>query len=624
MVGLAALLGVLVAALAVPSQQQEAVANANLTLGEVVTVEVQYHTDNGYIQFLLCDSESCSIIEVRGATPEGVLWFNSYTGCNKDGNACFYDNDASFYRKANQSDYTMFKDNETHVFEVQKRPSELVLWVKGKYSDATRLAVPASGRRFLVRPAEGPSRLPVKIMAESSSLTFSWSDMVYCDSNQFKCKDGPCVKLLDRCSGTKECEDGSDEFLCDQIPETNISVGDILTVRLKFKNDSGGVGFLLCDFNTCSKIHVDGSAPNGALSFTAYTGCNSIGGNLCTVARSDHPAKWTTFPTGDLTFEVQRRPSELAVWLENHADKKVTVPVWRGSDRLRVRPHFWRSEMTVDFDGPHCGSAPLAPVTLTVNGEEADLGVYPWHAAIYERFPDTRKYICGGSLISRTMVISVAHCFYRNFEVQPANKYDVGLGKLYSDWQHDEVTTVFKSEVKRILSHPYYQGERRQYGDDIALLELKKSVQLSDYIQPICFDEELVMNTGDNIRVVGWGGGLTKLESVNLTYQSFSSCLNEIQSSPHEVKYVTADKFCTFRARGVNRPAGVTQGDSGGGAVAKRGARWFLVGLVSVRMNKEKIFGFTDVSKHSKWTVGAMDGGSSRNVTIQRQRRSVV
>lgn len=42
------------------------------------------------------------------------------------------------------------------------------------------------------------------------------------------------------------------------------------------------------------------------------------------------------FVDGEYVFEIERRPGQLAVWLEGHADQPATVPVEDGSDTLRV------------------------------------------------------------------------------------------------------------------------------------------------------------------------------------------------------------------------------------------------------------------------------------------------
>lgn len=270
--------------------------------------------------------------------------------------------------------------------------------------------------------------------------------------------------------------------------------------------------------------------------------------------------------------------------------------------------------MDVEFDGPHCGNAPLSPVAYTVNGEEAAPGFFPWHAGIYKKTLWDHKYICGGSLVSRTAVISVAHCFVENRKVEPAENFAVGLGKIFKDWDHEEIIDVFKSDVKRVIVHHLYRGVRRNFGDDVAIVQLAQAAEISSYIQPICINEELIVNPGEVFRVVGWGGNLEKLESVTFKLQSKSSCLDSIKQSPHEESYITTDKFCSLRESGAGQNAtGLAKGDSGGGAVTKRGDRWFLVGLVSVGLKQGKVYAFTDMSTHNNWRTRITDEIESKS-----------
>ena len=57
--------------------------------------------------------------------------------------------------------------------------------------------------------------------------------------------------------------------------------------------------------------------------------------------------------------------------------------------------------------GALCGHAPSATAALTVNGDKVSSGAFPWHAAIYLKKSDSQyDYVCGGSLITNSVVVS--------------------------------------------------------------------------------------------------------------------------------------------------------------------------------------------------------------------------
>lgn len=83
----------------------------------------------------------------------------------------------------------------------------------------------------------------------------------------------------------------------------------------------------------------------------------------------------------------------------------------------------------------------------------------------------------------------MAHCFYDDFinKVNEASEYAVGAGKYYRDWNANE-NYAQKSPVKSIQIGNRYLGFRNNFANDIALLKLERSFELTTLVRPVCID----------------------------------------------------------------------------------------------------------------------------------------
>lgn len=61
-----------------------------------------------------------------------------------------------------------------------------------------------------------------------------------------------------------------------------------------------------------------------------------------------------------------------------------------------------------------------------INGETTSPGMYPYHVSI--QYQETKKHLCGGSIISKSWILTAAHCledkiFANNIMVVKAGEY---------------------------------------------------------------------------------------------------------------------------------------------------------------------------------------------------------
>ncbi|XP_025267269.1 uncharacterized protein LOC105247821 [Camponotus floridanus] len=262
---------------------------------------------------------------------------------------------------------------------------------------------------------------------------------------------------------------------------------------------------------------------------------------------------------------------------------------------------------------PECGTSITHGSTLVVHGFNATIGVFPWHVGIYlKKNANEYEQICGGTLISSNLVISAAHCFYDDGfnKINPVTKYAVGAGKYYRDWDAKE-DYAQKSSIESIRIGNRYLGFRNNFADDIALLKLDISFQLSTLVRPICIDwssqyQREQLQQGQVGKVVGWGKNINGesseiLQEINMPYIPYHQCLAEVPVSFQG--FITHDKFCAGYLNGSS----VCDGDSGGGICFEKNGIWYLRGIVSVSPNKRgscdynTYVGFTSIQNSLTW-----------------------
>ncbi|XP_050441515.1 uncharacterized protein LOC126846270 [Adelges cooleyi] len=252
-----------------------------------------------------------------------------------------------------------------------------------------------------------------------------------------------------------------------------------------------------------------------------------------------------------------------------------------------------------------CGEVKLTAVPLITSGQTTHRGQWPWHVALYLINGIKLSYNCGGSLVSKTKVITAAHCVRQSDVVYNSSKIVIYLGK-HHQWQYSDEGVQTK-QVTRINVFPYYNNSN--YFGDIAILTLSSEVEITDYVKPVCLWEKESNSLDDIVgkegTVVGWGfdqnhAPTEELMMAKMPVVSHQTCL---WSYPDFFsKFTSAKTFCA----GFRNGTSVCNGDSGGGMVFFKNNRWFLRGVVSITVAKEGLpvcdtshyVVFVDVSKY--------------------------
>lgn len=218
---------------------------------------------------------------------------------------------------------------------------------------------------------------------------------------------------------------------------------------------------------------------------------------------------------------------------------------------------------------PICGRIRSKSLALVIGGQISDVSEVPWMAIIYKNNKEKGfGQHCAGSILTKKIIISASHCFFKNEEMEWFSKdeFRIVVGKTKRNYTADELLPTQSFEISDVYPNSRYNGYVGFYISDIALVILKESIEFKLHILPICIDLEekygldKIVPAGDVGLVAGWGftkaGGMPSrvLKSIEMPVIDFFQCRNEAGSNFES--FVTFDKFCS----GFKNGSGVCKG----------------------------------------------------------------
>jgi len=188
-----------------------------------------------------------------------------------------------------------------------------------------------------------------------------------------------------------------------------------------------------------------------------------------------------------------------------------------------------------------------------VGGEDAYYGEFPHQIMLLRGGPDG-SLMCGGSLVSDTMVVTAAHCC----DGQSARRLGVAVGshKLY-DMDADQENI----QVSRVIAHEDYDSWT--INNDICLLELESAATMGSHVSTISLPmANQEYDAGTMCTVTGWGttsegGSLARtLQKVDVPVVSDADCRDAYGADS-----IADSMICAGLDKGGKDSC---QGDSGG------------------------------------------------------------
>lgn len=126
-----------------------------------------------------------------------------------------------------------------------------------------------------------------------------------------------------------------------------------------------------------------------------------------------------------------------------------------------------------------------------IGGDEIRRGQWPFMVALIHQNPPIKdQFFCGGNVITTSHILTAAHCIQRKYAEEPkkAERIVILLGRHNISAQAEVGSEV--RGVKEIKVHPLWNPRDLKYEGDIAVLEMDRPVQLSNFIQPVCLTFE--------------------------------------------------------------------------------------------------------------------------------------
>ena len=176
-------------------------------------------------------------------------------------------------------------------------------------------------------------------------------------------------------------------------------------------------------------------------------------------------------------------------------------------------------------------------------------------------------YLCGGTLISSTHVLTAAHCVVKNNET-PINfhpsQIKVHLG------EHN-IDTTLGSDVAEVIKHSRYNSATLD--NDYAILRLSQPVSFTNKVSPACLPDNWE-NTYDGASATATGWGITGSGSIANTLQEADVTVISNAQCDDMTGHVqiTKNMICT-----ADTDTGTCGGDSGGPLTVRENGRHTVV-----------------------------------------------
>ncbi|XP_026481286.1 trypsin-like [Ctenocephalides felis] len=200
-----------------------------------------------------------------------------------------------------------------------------------------------------------------------------------------------------------------------------------------------------------------------------------------------------------------------------------------------------------------------------VGGQDVDIEDYGWQIS----FEQYGQHFCGGSIMTKSIILSAAHCFDRKVEPDDV-KIRAGSSEIYNGG--------VLVQVDRWVIHPDYDSKEQDR--DVAIVFLETPLELNGgSIRTInVIGRNVKVPNNANLTVTGWGYLQEEVHDVSETLKGVSVPKIDFSLCKllYSTRYLLTDNMLC--AGFLNGEKDSCQGDSGGPLVDDTNT---LVGIVS-------------------------------------------
>ncbi|CAG9812305.1 unnamed protein product [Chironomus riparius] len=276
---------------------------------------------------------------------------------------------------------------------------------------------------------------------------------------------------------------------------------------------------------------------------------------------------------------------------------------------------------SVNSDLNNCGKSLVGKGNI-IGGSQVPRGVFPWSTALVK---SDGQFFCGGTLISKTKIITAAHCIHEKHSTRQTTAHEIRVLLGVYDLNDQYEVGRFTAAVKSIEIHPDWNPNIVSFDADIAIITLEEPVQFTKYIQPICLNSP-VSSKGF---VVGYGKSEDLLKNHENIPKIIETPIHEnancFLKNQQLVSISSSRTFCGGSGDGQ----GVCTGDSGSGLFVIYQQTFYLRGIVSSSLFKfgqscdvDSYSVFTDISHFNGWILDNLGNlTNSNSVSINEYER---